>query len=138
MKETLMSIGRTPNDAVDTADWSELLLMVYDRLVLDVKNGLEAQRRGDRDETVGHLTHALEIVGELQRSMRVDEHRGGYDLAALYEFLNRRLVMASVGLDTAVTDECLRLVTDLCITWREAVQSASATAADQAGDRHSA
>jgi flagellar protein FliS len=130
-----MSMDRTTKDAVETADWSELLLMVYDRLVLDVQNGLEAQRRGDRDETVGHLTHALEIVSELQRSMRVDEHRGGYDLAALYEFLNRRLVMASVGLDTAVTDECLRLVTDLCVTWREAVQAAASTTV---ADRHSA
>jgi flagellar secretion chaperone FliS len=138
MKETVMDIDRTPDDAVDSADWSELLLMVYDRLVLDVQDGLEAQRRGDREATVGHLTHALEIVSELQRSMRVDEHRGGYDLAALYEFLNRRLVMASVGLDTAVTDECLRLVTDLCVTWREAVQAAAATAAGESGNRHSA
>jgi flagellar secretion chaperone FliS len=138
MKETVMDIDRTPDDAVDSADWSELLLMVYDRLVLDVQDGLEAQRRGDREATVGHLTHALEIVSELQRSMRVDEHRGGYDLAALYEFLNRRLVMASVGLDTAVTDECLRLVTDLCVTWREAVQAAAATETDRAADRHSA
>ena len=129
-----MTMDRTAKDPAEPDNWSELLLMVYDRLVLDVQRGLEAQRRGDREETVGHLTHALEIVSELQRSMRVEEHRGGYDLAALYEFLNRRLVMASVGHDTAVTDECLRLVTDLCVTWREAVQTASASSLD----RHSA
>lgn len=111
------------DSATDRADWAELLLMVYDRLVLDVQNGLDAQRRGDREETVEHLTHARDIVSELQRSMRVEEHRGGYDLAALYEFLHRQLVMASVGLDTAVTDECLTLVTDLCMTWREAVEA---------------
>jgi flagellar secretion chaperone FliS len=131
MKENVVTMDRTANTPAEPDNWSELLLAVYDRLVLDVQRGLDAQRRGDREETVGHLTHALEIVSELQRSMRVEEHRGGYDLAALYEFLNRRLVMASVGLDTAVTDECLRLVTDLCVTWREAVQTASAAAADR-------
>ncbi|MGY2873599.1 flagellar secretion chaperone FliS [Marmoricola sp. URHA0025 HA25] len=129
MKEIEMMAG--VDSAMDRANWAELLLMVYDRLVLDVQRGLEAQRRENREETMGHLTHALEIVSELQRSMRVEEHRGGYDLAALYEFLHRRLVMASVGLDTAVTDECLRLVTDLCMGWREAVEELAMAAAER-------
>jgi len=109
----------------DTMDRSEMLVLVYDRLVLDVECGLDAQRRGDREETVSHLTHARDIVRELQRSIRVEEHRGGYDLAALHEFLDRRVVMATIGLGTAVTDDCLRLVTDVCLGWREIVQSAS-------------
>lgn len=129
MKE--IELMSTVDSSTDRASWAELLLMVYDRLVLDVQDGLEAQRRGDREETVRHLTHALDIVRELQRSMRVEEHRGGYDLAALYEFLHRRLVMASVGLDTAVTDECLRLVTDLCMGWREAVEALALAAAER-------
>lgn len=104
---------------VSTAPWADLLVMLYDRLVLDVQRGLDAQRRGDSAETMRHLTHALEIVTELQRSVRVEEFKGGYDLAALYEFLNRRLVMASIGRDTAITDECLELVTDLCTAWRQ-------------------
>ena len=114
-------------DRVADASWSELLVMVYDRLVLDVRRGLEAQRRGDLEETMRQLSHAMDIVGELQRSVRVEEFKGGYDLAALYEFLNRRLVMASIGKDTAITDECLQLVTDLCHTWRQ-------TALQGAGD----
>lgn len=122
----------TRRPSVHTADWSQLLVMVYDRLVLDVQHGLEAQRRGDAEETLRQLTHALDIVGELQRSMRVAEFKGGYDLAALYEFLNRRLVLASIGKDTAITDECLTLVTDLCATWRRA---ALAVAEEQTEER---
>lgn len=102
------------------ADSAQLLVMLYDRLVLDVRRGLEAQRHGDLAETVRQLTHARDIVTELQQNLRVEEFKGGYDLAALYEFLNRRLVMASIGKDTAVTDECLTLVTDLCTAWRHA------------------
>jgi flagellar secretion chaperone FliS len=129
MKEIAMMGGVSATR--DRASWGDLLLKVYDRLVLDVQRGLEAQRRGDSEETTGHLSHALDIITELQRSMRVEEHRGGYDLAALYEFLHRRLVMARVGLDTAVTDECLRLVTDLCMTWREAVEAMVAAEAER-------
>jgi flagellar protein FliS len=61
----------------------------------------------------------LSIVEELRRNVDGAELTGGYELAALYEFLNRRLVMASIGNDTAVTDECLAMVTDLCETWRQ-------------------
>jgi flagellar protein FliS len=129
MKEIQMM--SSVDSALDRANWAELLMTVYDRLVLDVQRGLEAQRGGDREQTMGHLTHALDIVRELQRSMRVEDHRGGYDLAALYEFLHRRLVMASVGQDSAVTDECLRLVTDLCLGWREAVEGLAMAAAER-------
>ena len=116
---------------VETTNWAEMLVMVYDRLVLDVQRGLDAQRRGDHEETMRQLTHALEVVSELQRSVRVDAFRGGYDLASLYEFLNRRLVMASIGNDEAITDECLTLVTDLCHTWRQvALASAAESTAD--------
>lgn len=110
-----------PDAALARASWVELGAMVYDRLLLDVERGLEAQRRGDLAETHRQLSHALDIVAEFQRSLPVEDFRGGYDLAALYEFLQRRLVLASIGKDTAITDECLRLVTNLCAGWREAV-----------------
>jgi flagellar protein FliS len=103
----------------------ELLVMLYDRLVVDVQSGLRAQRRRDTVQAVEQLTHALSIVEELKSNVDVAEPRGGYELAALYEFLNRRLVMASIGNDTAITDECLAMVTDLCETWRQVALATS-------------
>lgn len=110
-----------PNASLARASWHQLEAMVYDRLLLDVERGLDAQRRGDLAETHRQLSHALDIVAEFQRSLPVEDFRGTYDLAALYEFLQRRLVLASIGKDAAITDECLRLVTNLCAGWREAV-----------------
>ncbi|HEY0904716.1 MAG TPA: flagellar export chaperone FliS [Marmoricola sp.] len=106
---------------LEHASWDDLQTMVHDRLVLDVERGLAAQRRGDLAETDRQLSHALDIVAEFQRSLPVDDFRGGYGLGALYDFLQRRLVLARVGRDTAITDECLGLVTDLCAGWREVV-----------------
>ena len=106
--------------SIATASPARLLVMLFDRLVLDVQRGLEAQRRGDFEETHRQLTHAQDILLELAVSLRPEEFRGGYDLAALYGFLHRQLVMANVRKDAAITDEVLTLVTDLCETWRQA------------------
>jgi flagellar protein FliS len=106
--------------SVATASPSRLLVMLFERLVLDVQRGLEAQRCGDLAETHRQLTHAQDIVMELQSSLRADDFKGGYDLAALYSFLHRQLVMANIHKDATITDEVLTLVTDLCAAWREA------------------
>lgn len=112
--------------SVATASPARLLVMLFERLVLDVQRGLEAQRRGDFEETHRQLTHAQDIVMELQSSLKADQFKGGYDLAALYGFLHRQLVMANIRKDTSITDECLQLVTDLCDTWRQAAQQVAA------------
>jgi flagellar protein FliS len=106
--------------SIATASPARLLVMLFDRLVLDVQRGLDAQRRGDVEETHQHLTHAQDILLELSSSLRPDQFRGGYDLAALYSFLHRQLVMANVRKDASITDEVLTLVTDLCDAWRQA------------------
>ena len=106
--------------SIATASPARLLVMLFDRLVLDVQRGLEAQRAGDFQETHRQLTHAQDILLELATSLRPEEFRGGYDLAALYSFLHRQLVKANIRRDAALTDEILTLVTDLCDTWREA------------------
>ena len=112
--------------SIATASPAKLLVMLFDRLVLDVQRGLDAQRRGDLEDTHKHLTHAQDILLELSSSLRPDQFRGGYDLAALYSFLHRQLVMANIRKDATITDEVLTLVTDLCDAWRQAaLQSAT-------------
>jgi flagellar protein FliS len=106
--------------SIATASPARLLVMLFDRLVLDVQRGLDAQRRGDLEDTHKHLTHAQDILLELSSSLRPEQFRGGYDLAALYSFLHRQLVMANIRKDASITDEVLTLVTDLCDAWRQA------------------
>jgi flagellar secretion chaperone FliS len=106
--------------SIATASPARLLVMLFDRLVLDVQRGLDAQRTGDFEETHKQLSHAQDIVMELQVSLRPEEFKGGYELAALYSYLHRQLIQANVRKSTAITDEVLTLVTDLCDTWRQA------------------
>jgi flagellar protein FliS len=106
--------------SVATADPVRLLVMLCDRLVLDVQRGLTAQQAGDRQEAHNQLVHAQAIVLELRSSLRPEAFTGGAELAALYDHLFGQLVTANVQQDREVTQHCLTLVQDVAETWRAA------------------
>jgi flagellar protein FliS len=106
--------------SVATASPAKLLVMVYERLALDCRRALDAQRTGDHATAHEQLLHAQDIVTELHSSLKVDLWAGGPAMSSLYDYLHSQLVQANVKRDQALTEECLALVTDLCETWREA------------------
>lgn len=118
--------------SIATASPARLLVMLYERLVLDVQRGLEAQQRNDLQETHRQLTHAQDIVMELQHSLRADDFKGGRDLSALYGYLHRQLVTANIRKDQVITAECLKIVTELCDTWRQAAMESAVAIAKSA------
>jgi flagellar secretion chaperone FliS len=107
-------------NSVSTASPARLLVMLCERLVLDVTRGRNAQAEGQYAEAHRQLVHAQEIVLELRVSLDVDAWDGGPALASIYDFLHSELVRANISKDVAKTEACLKLVTDLCDTWREA------------------
>lgn len=108
------------NAAVTTATPQRRLVMLYDRLLLDLHRGIEAQREQRYDEASNQLLHAQEIVNELRSSLRVDLWAGGPALASIYDWLFGELVKANVGRDVTVTEGCLAVVEPLAQSWREA------------------
>ncbi len=114
--------------SVATASPARLLVMLYERLVLDVRKALAAQQQGDHAEAHNQLLHAQDIVLELRASLDVEAWEGGPGLASIYDFLHLQLVRANIGRDAVATEGCLKLVEDLCATWREAALAASQVA----------
>lgn len=114
--------------SVATASPARLLVMLYERLVLDVRKGLAAQQQGDHQEAHNQLLHAQDIVLELRASLDVDAWEGGPGLASIYDFLHVQLIRANIQRDPVTTQSCLLLVEDLCATWREAALAASQVA----------
>lgn len=110
--------------SVATASPAKLLVMLYERLVLDVRRGLEAQQAGDLAESHNQLVHAQEIVIELRSSLRTEVWDGGPALASIYDFLHTQLIKANIAKDPAITQSCLTMVTDLCDSWRDAALQA--------------
>jgi len=107
--------------SVATADPARLLVMLCNRMVLDVQRGLAAQEAGDRQEAHHQLIHAQAIVSELRNSLKTDGFDGGEQLGALYDHLFQRLVAANINQDSEATRHCLSVAEGIAETWRQAV-----------------
>ena len=105
---------------VTTAGPGQLLVMLFDRLVLDVQRAMEFQQTEDFAAASPQLLHAQEIVLELRSSLQRDVWEGAAQLDTIYAWLHSHLIRANVQRDPAVTAECLRIVEPLAATWREA------------------
>lgn len=124
---TAMTYGRRPqpnkylNDSLATASPSALLVMLYDRLVLDLQRGEEAQRAGDRETAHVNLMHAQDIVAELQASLKVDAWSGGPALSSLYTWLLTELAQANITGNADRTASCRTVTVEpLADAWRQA------------------
>jgi flagellar protein FliS len=115
---------RYADDAVSTASPARLLVLLYDRLVLDLTRAQQAQLTGDRQLAHQNLAHAQDIVAELLASLDLEVWEGGRDLARLYQWLIAELVRANVSGDAQRTADCLGVVQPLRDAWVEAATTA--------------
>jgi flagellar protein FliS len=118
-------------DSVTTASPAQLLVMLYDRLVLDVARAEEALRTGDREAAAQQLMHAQDIVIELRTTLDTSTWEGAAGLAQLYAFLLTELIAANVKGDAGKVAACRALIEPLRDAWREA----ASTTAHPAGTR---
>ncbi|GAA2516247.1 flagellar export chaperone FliS [Pilimelia columellifera] len=115
-------------DAVATASPAKLLVMLYDRLVLDLARGEQALRDGDNTEARAQLQHAQDILMELRASLDTTLWDGGPGLAQLYSFLLTELIQANVRKEPDRVASCKTLVEPLRDAWREAATAAATPA----------
>lgn len=118
--------ARYLGDTVATASPQQLLVMLYDRLALDLERAEVALQERDRDAASEQLRHAQDIVFELRESLRVDVWEGGPRLASLYAWLLTELVQANVKGDLRRVGDCRRVVEPLRDAWRQAAASLAA------------
>jgi flagellar secretion chaperone FliS len=112
--------ARYLGDQITTASPQRLLVMLYDRLALDLERAHTALTGGDRQEANTQLQHAQEIVLELHASLRVEIWDGGPRLAAIYTWLHAELVKANVRGNARIVADCQRIVEPLREAWTEA------------------
>ncbi|TIC83513.1 flagellar export chaperone FliS [Nocardioides sp. GY 10113] len=113
------------DNSLATASPARLLVMLMDRLVLDIERGLAATEAADWEEARRNLLHAQDIVLELEVGLDADAMTGGKQLAALYAYLRGRLVDANVHRDATAATEARGLAQHLAETWRQAALQAA-------------
>jgi flagellar protein FliS len=120
-------------ETVATASPGQLLVMLYDRLVIDLTQAEDAMRGSDHATASARLMHAQDIVAELRSTLDVTVWEGAAGLAQLYGFLFSQLIKANVKRDAALVQECREIVEPLRDAWREALV-ATRTAAMASAD----
>jgi flagellar secretion chaperone FliS len=120
--------SRYLGDSVSTASPQQLLVMLYDRLALDLERGQAALEAKDHAAANEELQHAQTIVLELLSSLQVDAWEGGPRLAALYRWLHAELLTANLRKDVGRVGSCRQVVEPLRDAWRQAAASLSTAA----------
>lgn len=107
-----------------TASNQQVLLLLLERLVVDVNSGYRAILATDRQTAHDTLTHAQSIVSALQTMLNPDGFTGGHELMALYDYIFERLIAANVTQDPTIASEARGLCEQLEDTWRTAASLA--------------
>ncbi|WP_164860621.1 flagellar export chaperone FliS [Rhodococcus sp. X156] len=127
-------------DAVATATPARRIVLLYDRLWLDVQRGVEGLASADPAAAGDHVQHAQQIVAELLGSLDTTAWEGAGELASLYTYLLRELMNAIVSPTPGALDTAAGIITGLRDTWKQAevqlqtgiARAAAAPAARQA------
>lgn len=107
----------------------QLVLMLFDG-ALDAIHTAQAQMiRHDIEGKGRSINRAIDIIGN-GLSASLDQQRGGeiaHNLASLYDYLMRELLMANSRNDADRLDQCSMLLQDLRKSWADIAPSAGGT-----------
>lgn len=105
-------------DAVMTATPEQLQLMLYDGAIRFATQGRDAILARQYEKVYDRLTRAQKIVLELQAGLRPEVNPSlCSQLAALYNFVYRKLVDANVNHEVQHVDEALKILQHQRETW---------------------
>lgn len=108
--------------AVTTASPARLVVLVFERLILDMDRALAAMEEGSNPHE--HLIHAQQLLMALLDALDTSAWEHAPRLAGIYGYVHRTLVSANVDKDPARVRECLALITPLKEAWAQAALSA--------------
>ncbi|WP_435299641.1 flagellar export chaperone FliS [Timonella sp. A28] len=112
-------------NAVMSASPAKLLIMLYDRAILDVRRAEHETENGNATQASQHLIHAQDIVTELTNSLDTTVWDGAKQLQALYLHLYSALVAANLSKHADEMRECREVLEELRETWIEAATRAA-------------
>lgn len=107
---------------IQNASPQRLLVMLYDRLLLDLQRAIAAGQEDDWAGASAQLVHARAIVSELISTLEPEAWDGGPDLLALYLHLSRTILSADTGRNIELTRQAVDLVRPLHDAWSQAAE----------------
>lgn len=111
------------SQAVQTANKPQLLIMLLDRLAVDIARAEKAIESNDFETSNETLQHAQRIVRMLANSLDADGFAGGQELLSVYVFLEGHLVKANFEKSAEMVRECAEILRPLHEAWRRVVNA---------------
>lgn len=121
--------NRYLQDGAGVMSQPRLLVMVYDRLVLDLEQALEGLPNSEWDLVNRKLTNAQAIVLELHSALQIDAWEGGRALSDLYTWFDSEITLANVRKSEKHIKPILKMIRDLRDAWVQAQNEVIGSAA---------
>jgi flagellar protein FliS len=98
----------------------ELVIMLYDLLVRDMKRVIAAIQAGNIEDRVNHSNHAFDVLRELECSL--DMENGGStakNLSRFYSHVRAKVMEVQFKLDPAILEKQIEMVLELRRGWQQ-------------------
>jgi flagellar protein FliS len=103
--------------AIESASGAQLVVMLYQRLELDVTRAVTAMRAKDNGEAFTQLEHAASIVNHLRSTLDETVWDDAASLLALYQYLLESFSRAQITQDAALIEPCVPMIAELTEAW---------------------
>jgi flagellar protein FliS len=118
--------ARYASDGTAVIPQQRLLLMLYDRLVLDLEQGEAAMVAKQPQIANKKLVHAQQILFELHAALDTEIWPQGARLKQLYLWFCSQLIQANTQQNVQAVRSVLGMVRDLNGAWHSAFETAAA------------
>lgn len=112
--------NRYVSDGAGVVPPARLVILLYDRLAMDLEKADVAIVNHDIPTANDKLTHAQSIILELHSALDMNGWNGAESLAQLYIWLNNQLQTANVKKDVKIVRTCLKFIKELQGAWTQA------------------
>lgn len=110
-------------NSIFTSSPEELTLMLYNGLVKFIMQARHAIDENETEKAHNSIVRAEEIILEFISTLDM-KYDISKNLAALYDYMYRRLIEANIKKDTAILEEVLGMAKELRDTWAQAMKIA--------------
>jgi flagellar protein FliS len=110
--------------SVEIASPVELVIMLSDALVRDLKQVAATIREHDIEGRVKHSNHALSVLQELD--LMLDFEHGGdtaKELARVYSYVRAKLIESQIKLSPAIVERQIEFIEQIRQAWQESANS---------------
>ena len=108
--------------AVTTASPARIVVLVFERLTLDLERALVALEAGEHPHT--HLIHAQELLMALISSLDTNAWEHAHRLGTIYLSVHQSLITANIDKNPVLIRDNLEIIVGLKDAWTQAERQA--------------